>query len=81
MSKLSAKKAHDAAALAKGLSFGENTEPNGVFDSGATSGVAAPADAKYMIQKGEKSNKIFVILNSQTMNATYKVRLAIAHRL
>ena len=50
--------------------------PSAVYDSGATSGVAAPHDARHLIATGQKSNKIFVIPNSEAMPATDKMKLA-----
>ena len=51
-------------------------EPNGIYDTGATSGVGAIGDAKYFISTGNSSNKRFVIPNSDTMSATKRMILA-----
>jgi hypothetical protein len=50
--------------------------PNGIFDTGATSGAAAEKDAKYLINTGEMSDKIFIIPNSEAMPASAKMKLS-----
>ena len=51
-------------------------ESNGIYDTGATSGVGALEDANYFISTGKKSNIFFVITNSDTMSATERMKLA-----
>ena len=54
-------------------------EPNGIYDTGATSGVGELEDVKYFISTGKKSNKKIVIPNSNTMSETEIIKLA--HKL
>ena len=54
----------------------EDEIPNGIFDTGATSGVATEADAVHMRSTDRKSSKIFMMPNGQTMPATNKMTLA-----
>ena len=51
-------------------------EQNGIYNTSATSGVGAPEDAKYFISTGKKSNKPFVVPNSDTMSETERMKLA-----
>ena len=51
-------------------------EPNGIYNTVATSVVGAPEYAKYFISNGKKPNKVFVIPNSDTMSATGRMKLA-----
>ena len=51
-------------------------EPTGIYSTGATSRVGALEDANYFISTGKKSNRIFVIPNSDTMSATERMKLA-----
>ena len=56
-----------------------NKEPNGIYDTGATSGVETLKDGNYFITTGKNSNTVFVIPNSDTMSATERIKLA--HKL
>ena len=49
--------------------------PSGAYDTGATSSAGSPADAQYFINTGEKSDKVFIIPNSERMPATDKMRM------
>ncbi len=55
--------------------FDERGEPNGGYDSAATSGVEAPKDEKYLLKTGEKLHNVFILPNSKKMNATDKMAL------
>ena len=61
----------------KRVTFSE--EPNGIYNSGATSGFRTLKEAKYFISTGKNPNKIFVIPNSNTMLTTERMKLA--HKL
>ena len=52
-----------------------NETSDGIFDSGATSGVAASKDTKHLEPTEELSDKIFVMPNGDAMPATRKWKL------
>ena len=54
-------------------------DDTGIVDTGATSGVAAPKDAKQMDPTGEIPKNIFILLNGHTVKATDK--LTLRHKL
>ena len=49
--------------------------PSTLMNIGATSGVASIEDAEEMIMTGKRSQKVFLMPNSDTMNVTYKVKV------
>ncbi len=52
--------------------FDGNREPKGVYNSAATSGVAAPKDTKYLLKTGKRSHKVLMLPNRKKMNAKEK---------
>jgi len=53
----------------------DEESPSAAMDSTATSGVVAETDEKHLLDTGEKSNKVFLMPNGETSEATTKKKL------